>query len=248
MCRIEPATTEQVKGFTVELYQDTDATDPREDYDHFGTMVCWHRNYNLGDDQPGDSPTEWRLNMAASFSPDLEDQINYWQEGEGYGALRRKYNGRATEKSDKIVNGLVEKILGENIPVMLPLFLYDHSGITMSTSRRGWPFNCPWDCGQVGWIYATTEKIREEYGDLSAESLKKATDLLVAEVETYDQYLTGDVWGYVVKCSMCKEVVDSCWGFFGSDYAISEGKSAAESLPECCEIIEDLGEFEEEDY
>ena len=32
--------------------------------------------------------------------------------------------------------------------VILPLFLYDHSGITLQTS----PFSCPWDSGQIGFI------------------------------------------------------------------------------------------------
>ena len=30
----------------------------------------------------------------------------------------------------------------------LPLYLYDHSGLTIATT----PFSCPWDSGQVGWI------------------------------------------------------------------------------------------------
>ena len=37
--------------------------------------------------------------------------------------------------------------------LMLPLYLYDHSGITMNTTG----FSCPWDSGQVGWIYAFKE-------------------------------------------------------------------------------------------
>ena len=30
----------------------------------------------------------------------------------------------------------------------LPLYLYDHSGLTLATT----PFSCPWDSGQVGWV------------------------------------------------------------------------------------------------
>jgi hypothetical protein len=44
--------------------------------------------------------------------------------------------------------------------VALPLYLYDHSGLSISTA----PFACPWDSGQVGWIYVTKSRIREEYG------------------------------------------------------------------------------------
>ncbi len=35
------------------------------------------------------------------------------------------------------------------------------------------------------------------------------------EVEVYDQYLRGDVWGFEVIED--GEVKDSCWGFFGFD-------------------------------
>jgi hypothetical protein len=101
--------------------------------------------------------------------------------------------------------------------VILPLYLYDHSGITMSTSG----FSCQWDSGQVGFIYATPEVIDKEWeGDR-----EKATEYLEAQVKVYDQYLTGDVWGFETylegeKCECCghtsePEPSDSCWGFFG---------------------------------
>ncbi len=43
--------------------------------------------------------------------------------------------------------------------VILPLDLYDHSGITMNTTG----FHCPWDSGQVGYIYVMPEDIRKEF-------------------------------------------------------------------------------------
>lgn len=47
-----------------------------------------------------------------------------------------------------------------DVAVTLPLYLYDHSGITMNTSG----FSCPWDSGQVGVIYCTNADIRENWG------------------------------------------------------------------------------------
>ena len=41
--------------------------------------------------------------------------------------------------------------------VILSLYLYDHSGITMNTTG----FSCPWDSGQVGWIYADADCIKK---------------------------------------------------------------------------------------
>lgn len=111
---------------------------------------------------------------------------------------------------------------GEDAVIMLPLFLYDHSGITMNTTG----FSCRWDSGQVGVIVASAKAIRESYGvkRITKAILEKATKHLVAEVETYDQYLTGEVYRFeTYKLSKCdqghehEEFEDSCGGFLGSD-------------------------------
>src|SRR3954463_6000135 len=44
--------------------------------------------------------------------------------------------------------------------ISLPLYLYDHSGLTMNTEV----FSCPWDSGQVGFIFVEKDKVRAEYG------------------------------------------------------------------------------------
>lgn len=107
--------------------------------------------------------------------------------------------------------------------IVLPLYLYDHSGLRMNVHG----FHCPWDSGQVGFIYVTAERIRKEYSvqRISAQTRAKARSVLIAEVETYDQYLSGDVYGYTIDKD--DEHVDSCWGFFGADYAKEQ---AAEAL------------------
>ena len=76
--------------------------------------------------------------------------------------------------------------------VMLPLYLYDHSGITMNTGG----FSCPWDSGQAGWIYADYDKVKENYGEVTPETLERAKSLLQSEVEEYDHYLTGQCYGW----------------------------------------------------
>jgi len=113
--------------------------------------------------------------------------------------------------------------------VALPLYLYDHSGITMSTS----PFSCPWDSGQVGFIYADKEMILKMFGkERMGKGMKQtALDSLQKEVEIYDQYLTGDVYFYTIK-DEAGEVIDSCGGFFGEEDAKSEGASALKYLNE----------------
>lgn len=100
----------------------------------------------------------------------------------------------------------------EGAAVVLPLYLYDHSGITMSTK----PFSCAWDSGQVGFIYITKSALRENWPGLDTEDekLEHARKCLEAEVETYDAYLTGDVYGWQIV-DADGEHVDSCYSYFG---------------------------------
>jgi hypothetical protein len=118
----------------------------------------------------------------------------------------------------------------ENVCVILPLYLYDHSGITMNTTG----FSCGWDSGQVGWIIVSKEKVRKEYGvkRITKEVTDKVTKVLKAEVKVYDQYLTGEVYGYVIsKVTECdlgcehEEEVHSCWGYYGDEECMNEAKS-----------------------
>lgn len=108
-----------------------------------------------------------------------------------------------------------------NAKILLPLNLFDHSGISMSVGdSRGW------DNGQVGFIYATQEDIDKEFdGDRI-----KATQCLRGEVETYDQYLTGDIYGYSVDNPKNGENIDSLWGLYGYDEAERAANETADNF------------------
>ena len=122
--------------------------------------------------------------------------------------------------------------------IWLPLYLYDHSGITMSTT----PFSCPWDSGQVGYIYVSKAKVREEYScrRISESIRKRVLSVLRAEVKTYDQYLTGDVYGYILyrdEEDGAEIQEDTCWGFYGNDPNVN---GMSDSLPvpvKDCELV-----------
>ncbi len=99
--------------------------------------------------------------------------------------------------------------------IVLDLYLYDHSGLRMSTNA----FNDRWDSGQVGFIYATPEVIAKEFGayETMTDDLRdKVVNVLEAEVKTYDDYLSGNVWGFVLE-NEDGDTLDSCWGFYGDD-------------------------------
>ena len=98
--------------------------------------------------------------------------------------------------------------------VVLSVYMLDHSGITIGTT----PFSCPWDSGQLGYIYVTKERLRAEYSvkRISQKVIEKATKVLQGEIKILDQYLRGDVYGFVIEDEE-ESHVDSCYGFFGSN-------------------------------
>ena len=116
--------------------------------------------------------------------------------------------------------------------IVLQLYLYDHSGISMSCSSFiGRSHHGEWDSGPVGYIYITADKVRKEYSAkrISKKLRERVAGYLKGEVEEYDQYLRGAVYGYIVEHDESGEE-DSCWGYFGMEYCISEAKIAAADL------------------
>lgn len=159
-------------------YDDDPGMHPRE-WDNLGTIATWHRRYNLGDEQPGESVEEWGERMAE------------WEEGD---------TETPKEKFDRLF-------------VWLPVYMYDHGGITINTSG----FSCPWDSGQIGLIYVSRKML--EYEKLTED---QALEYLRGEIEVYDKYLRGDVYYFVAE-EYDEETgewveVDSCGGFYGNEW------------------------------
>ena len=101
--------------------------------------------------------------------------------------------------------------------ISVPIYMYDHSGQTIRTT----PFSCPWDSGKIGFIAVSKEKVRKEYKWKVVTKKRKAQieKYLEGEVETYDTYLQGEIYGF--KLFEDEVETDSCWGFFGSDHKAS---------------------------
>lgn len=114
------------------------------------------------------------------------------------------------------VMGWISENYGD-IAVILPLYIYDHGGITMNTSG----FSCQWDSGQVGYIFITKERVRKNYEvkRISKKLLERLNKILTSEVKTFDQYITGQVFGYIADD-------DSCWGYYDEEDALTEAKDA----------------------
>lgn len=244
------------------ILQDDDPQHPRKDWDNSGTMVCWHSRYNLGDEHEFDEPYRFfeeylyeheSSDVIIKFAKDsLYIDLTYDRRDNGYSIYNREslstgfYKYEFIEGSMKdIKDELALSLLGalpthqlqqlfQKNNLLLPLYLYDHSGITMNTTG----FTCKWDSGQVGFIYQSHKDIKEHIpGHTFKEKLNQATENLIQEVKTYDCYLTGETYGF--KYFENGEESDSCWGFFGDGEDLK--KSIAEYLPnDAKDLIEDL--------
>lgn len=113
--------------------------------------------------------------------------------------------------------------------IVLPLGLIDHSGLSMYVgSGAHWCDPGGWDSGQVGIIYTTRAKVREEYGD-APDALRRAEDALRAEVDVYDRYLRGEVYYFAVDDEV-GEQVGSCGGIYGLNECRAEADAAADAV------------------
>ena len=105
--------------------------------------------------------------------------------------------------------------------VVLPVYMYEHSGRTISTS----PFSCSFDSGQIGWIWCSFENAKTHLMNPDV-TYDRIVECLKNEIESYDIFIRGDVYGFVLEesttCRDCNhtewEVTDSCWGFFGDNH------------------------------
>ena len=274
--------------YTLLIVEDDDPINPREDYENFGKMVCWHRHYNLGDKHNYEEPrvflsktlfdtyssypgsaygkpiydlikdgraAEAKLNYNRSTHEWELLENNYWSSGEDW-YVSSSYPASLKGKDvpdwflDNCINALKNNEMLDMLNksgefVILPLYLYDHSGITMNTAG----FSCPWDSGQVGWIYADRAMIEKEYDSLTPETMEKARVLLESEVKTYDYYLTGQNYGYQLFEGDLE--TDSCWGFLGDIRDLQN--ELKEYMPKGFEdIVENMkyeyGDFDIDEY
>lgn len=194
--------------YTLTVEQDDYPEDPRE-WDNLCTMICWHRRYNLGDAH------SFRDGWA--FLQDLCEHL-----------LGMDYE----DCEDITEKGLFKMLVDSNEILIKPINMYEHSGITVSTSS-GYPYNDRWDSGCVGFIYVTKQTLLKLCNGITEENWReRADEYIECEMKIYDDYLQGNVYWFRLtkkvieqdKCPHCGEVIreyedeeeiDNCAGFYG---------------------------------
>lgn len=193
-------TVELSNGELIEIFTDEYPDNPRA-WDNLGHIINFHDRYNLGDENTTKNKFEDLINQTTE-ADELWKTVDKWEDVETY--LR-------TER------GAVN---------ILPLMVYEHSGITMYVGTNG----DRWDSSRIGYIYTTEERI-QKWG----VALADVDTVLREEVNIMDSYLRGDIYEYqIVKYVSCnhgdthREVLDSCGGYLSIEQAINDAKQSVQ--------------------
>ena len=162
-------TTTDGRKLRLVIEQDQFPEDPRS-WDNLGTMLCCHRDYQLGD---------------CNSNRETEEQL---------AEICRKY-GKSDEEIDEMTFAEeVQFILDQDDVCGLPLYITDHSGISMQTYR----FDA-WDSSFVGLIFVEKDfYLAQMCLKDEVDWKEKAKETLEGEVKTYSDFLEGNVYGWTL--------------------------------------------------
>lgn len=238
--------TNDGKRFCLHIQRDDEPLNCRRDQDNLTIMACFHRRYDLGDKLDTTDPDDfWRelvrkhltereiteqvmagkvTGMRAERIKDDPEIVTVFEDYDNNGEWSAAYEEVGLETAayyildDLTIQNCMELL--EDVATWLPLWLYDHSGITMSCGGRSYPYNDPWDSWQVGWIVCFKSTILENWPNCE-DWQEKADEIMRLDVKEYDYLLTGEVYGYTLyeydeDAEDWNEADDgSCWGFYG---------------------------------
>jgi hypothetical protein len=89
-----------------------------------------------------------------------------------------------------------------------PIYLYDHSGITISTGDFSHIDSQGWDWGLAGFVGITEEVLKKYLNN----SLDKAYNRIEKDVDYIDKILIGDVWAVIITELYTVTVIDDRTG------------------------------------
>jgi len=178
--------TTKVGDYVIKIEKEIDSESPR-DWEPIGTIVCWDNYNSYGDEHEYDSPRAFIHEVFGLFTNIDTDELT----------------------NEQFVQ--CETVANAN-NIILPVFKYEHSDVTISTTPR----SCKFDSGQIGYIFVSKEYSVEP---ISHKRHKEINNILENEITVYNQYINGDMYWYSVdKVEGDEETyIDSCGGFYGYD-------------------------------
>lgn len=235
--------------YVVQFSRDEYVSETPRDWENCGAkMISFHPDYRIGDEHDYKNSEEFWTDMVDQFVP-RETILQHLKDG-NLGGIRLERNPEHNEyyavyesgfwpkqdewylQYDKVAEcDLASHIIGDiserdcmmlSVPYIeaLPLWLYDHSGISISCGKRVGQFADCWDSSGIGWIYISKEDAISKLNANEDDWRSVANEDLKRQVKMYDMYLCGDIWWYclyVLNEDGELEEEDSCYGFYGSD-------------------------------
>ncbi len=160
------------KGYSINVYQDSDPQSPDEWDNDERFLVAFHRDFTV-------ERTDFTQGLCESIARNgkyEDDSINY----EAKQAIK-----------DYHVFGLEA---------------YIHSGVVLALSNEGNFVDRQWDVSQLGLVFVSKKEARYK---------RHARTLALSLIETWNDYLSGSVYGYMIEKDGEKN--GGVWGFCG-DY------------------------------
>ena len=237
--------------------------DSPRDWSNVGTMAVSYRGYNLGDEDiskidfeiecphckgSGENPNgDWVVGivfpterLAIGSQEECQEFLDNLPDVASGKYFIEPFACPQCEGNCTVEANPVEYFINEHkARVVIGLFVYEHSGITMSAGPRVGEViksgdirstgrfmgdDAGWDTSFVGFIYDTPEKVKECIGDDATDEQIEAA--LRSEVEVYASYLEGDVTCWSVQDDET-DFHDACGGYVG-DHETCESECFAQ--------------------
>lgn len=242
---MEKYQTESYRGYNINIYYDEFPDSPRT-WDNVATFVCEHPRYHLGDVKNIEGVIQELFDKYVSSEDIIKKFCEnknaklVEDDGEKYYEYEVKYDtyphtvcipaddicycAKEMAESFTVLEKL-DMIEATGEIVWLPISMYEHSGISIWLGGKSGHHDARWDCSTIGFAYVD-KCTAEKEGALRAGNdglynghkswQEWAYAMMEYEMQSYNQYVTGDVFGYMVEGGdgYCD---DSCWGFYGTD-------------------------------
>lgn len=190
---MENVHTEVLNGVTIKIFQDTDAEGPETWGDDNLFLVGYHRDFSV------DGPRVYHK-LPAGVKRDASDKGHLLVEKSEVIALLQGKKW-ARENDEIWPEALAKKYH------VFPLEAYIHSGVRLALSQEGNFCDRSWDVSQLGAVFVAKTEFKTR---------KRCQKLARGHVETWNDYLSGNVYGYEIEPAPAGDI-SSYWGFYG-DY------------------------------
>jgi hypothetical protein len=161
---------------------------------------------------------------------DAQNPLEDWDEMGTILSLNRRHANFDPDGIDEAI---------DTNPDAVPLSYHEHGLCLWSVAGELPPgAHCPFDSVAFAGLWlpdALTLESARNYGGWTRRQFMRKRARQACDV--YTQWCNGDIYGYRVDrlsaCPCCgseqAEEVDSCWGFYGLDYCLSEAHAAVEA-------------------